>query len=1802
MSEHDERDEILDGNLERLLGSEQPRADVPAEARARMLGKLRAGRRPAAPQAAANDAGARRRRVGAVGVVVAIAAAILLAWVLGLGDRLIGASTVDNEIASHEHRELGAKAITLADGSRALLRSGTTLQELGPRHLRLVAGEVLLDVGEAVEPMLVETPEGRALVLGTRLLLRSDGTETLAAVFHGQAKLESEGAATELLLHAGEQALLRAKAAPERIAGRRLSFEIDWARELLAPDQTPEPVRRGNLIARVPRWTGQLGPSREWPLPMRELTVDVHIEDGQVRTTIDQTFFNHLQRDLEGVYQFPLPPNAAIARLAMYVDGQRMEAGVVERDRGRDIYEQIVHRRRDPALLEWLQGNLFQVRIFPLPGRTEKRILLSYTAALDELYGEGELRVPIPEIDLPVGKINYRIRVVGAGDRQLASRSHEFELRRDGEDLIAEYQATNHAIGADIVATLSAAATGIEHHRMVDAAGRRHHGVRVRPNLTAELEALGAASTQSPARDWVVLFDSSASRGPAELEAQRQFLHEFAAAIDGGDRMAVALFDSRVRWSDAELRSVADLDLAALDQLVARETRIGLGLTDLGLAIDEGVTRLTGATPPADDGRERIPTLLYLGDGLTQEPDVDALARRVAGPDQKVELVAVSFGQAYDEPALRRLAAAGGGHHVHVAEGDAVGWRALELLTTLATPRVLELEASLVDAQGEVIAAETTHASARSLADGEALELWTRLDAELPEPVAIELRGRAQLGDGSQSASDRAWVHRVELPTAADGARWLPRTWARAHVAALTEAGVEDNAAAITELGLAHFLVTPTTSLLVLENEAMYRNFAVHRPAEDSWAHYPAPDRIEVIREADRTEAGRGQYVTRDPIAILDANTGWNNRSVRTRGFGPMPSGSIGVSGLGLIGTGRGGGGSGGFGIGLGSSGLIGKGGGSGTGSGYGRGSGAGFGGRGIRRDLPDMSKSAKKSSRSQGEAGFISRNRAAATWTSNAQQGSLAQPTAGAFAGLDVPFASTIVTGASLHAEIVDNLWPGSVPWPTALQYSGDWRLNDLGELVPALFEEPFDLAREELLINGLDGTQGSVSDAAEQLIAQARAAQGNVRFAVPEGGTLDIDADGRFALTHTRWGMLAERVVYDGEQLHADYPQLGLSVVRAVGPTSPALLGEWLPWVVPPADHLARFYDVVQTGPRSLKLTIVGGSEDSPWLEVELDEQVRVIALRVRVGERVVSTTRFEWTDEGLVLDGGRTLKRVGAAQPIATRSQATQVQLPLPSPADLQLDLAAHQPGSPEWIALQQQRLAGTAALGQVAETATILSELAGQAGRVLPGELVLGGAALSQAPPTTRDAVLDAAEAGPIRDYVDAGLQATAGRIVALRKLADRTELVGTPVGFFASYRALLHEAERNPGEPGLRRLERFLEQYRHPTFALVATVQMTQHWWSKYERKAQAWLALAEQDNQWKYVALHQAGLAHYYRGHYQDAGELFERSLVEAEADATVPIVDWSVHWALTQSLGEAGWQLAWTRLRERVGKSQDPRLAIRFMMMAQQLGRPEDGQRVLDRLEPDSMDPQIGVGVFDTLVANGQMSEAKAILASLRERAGDSPEVLLRASTLAEQQGDLDDAAATLEQALLIVLEQQGLTLDELRVGFEHLFELRARQARPLTSTEQTVDAAIERALAVADRWRHEDPDNPRIDQLCAELLWSLERDEEAWRHLSSVIDRHAAEGEALAWVADTLERAGQLEQAERVWARTVAVEPTDAHNRLRRATNLLANRREAEARAALQEIVDGDWQPRFGWDVDRARTLLKSLDRAGE
>ncbi len=52
------------------------------------------------------------------------------------------------------------------------------------------------------------------------------------------------------------------------------------------------------------------------------------------------------------------------------------------------------------------------------------------------------------------------------------------------------------------------------------------------------------------------------------------------------------------------------------------------------------------------------------------------------------------------------------------------------------------------------------------------------------------------------------------------------------------------------------YVMTPFTSLLVLENEEMYTQYKVDRGRKDHWAMYPCPEKIEVVYEPEDGQPG----------------------------------------------------------------------------------------------------------------------------------------------------------------------------------------------------------------------------------------------------------------------------------------------------------------------------------------------------------------------------------------------------------------------------------------------------------------------------------------------------------------------------------------------------------------------------------------------------------------------------------------------------------------------------------------------------------------------------------------------------------------------------------------------------------------------------------------------------------------------------------------------------------------------------------------------------------------------------------
>src|SRR6266513_5704281 len=172
------------------------------------------------------------------------------------------------------------------------------------------------------------------------------------------------------------------------------------------------------------------------PLEVTQHQADVRINDQLAATSIEQEFYNPNAQRIEGTFLFPVPKGVQIKKFTMEIDGKPVEAELMAADKARGIYEDIVRKLRDPALLEYAGQDVFKVRIFPIEPRAKKRVSLSYSQLLKSDSGligftypfntEKVSAKPIPDVSLKVEVETKRPL------KSIYSPSHNVEIKRHG--------------------------------------------------------------------------------------------------------------------------------------------------------------------------------------------------------------------------------------------------------------------------------------------------------------------------------------------------------------------------------------------------------------------------------------------------------------------------------------------------------------------------------------------------------------------------------------------------------------------------------------------------------------------------------------------------------------------------------------------------------------------------------------------------------------------------------------------------------------------------------------------------------------------------------------------------------------------------------------------------------------------------------------------------------------------------------------------------------------------------------------------------------------------------------------------------------------------------------------------------------------------------------------------------------------------------------------------------------------------------------------------------------------------------
>jgi Ca-activated chloride channel family protein len=532
-----------------------------------------------------------------------------------------------------------------------------------------------------------------------------------------------------------------------------------------------------------------------------------------LRYEITETFVNRGSRVGEADFMFPLPKGAAFQDLKLEINGEMVAGETMNANQARQIYEEIVRRQRDPALLEWIGYGLLRARIFPIAPGEQKRVVVRFQTvapregdALRVDYFRGVRTSQREANQQPEGRMSFVLTypndpMYGRAYSPTHSLSEEYASEGSGDRSFASsYRGSTRRV------------------EIRDARGEVTLLIPVRRSISAAISLLATAPgnddgfaliTLSPPaiqpravpRDLTFVVDVSGSMSGEKIRQARAAGKQILSSLSPMDRFRLIDFSSDVRtFRDGFSAATRENIRAAeryLDELDAQ------GSTNISGALDEALSS------PIQSGR--LPIVLFLTDGqpTVGERDGSVIASNVAKQRGTRRVFTFGVGADLNVSLIEQLALEGRGTASFVRPDESVERAVGIVASRLTSPLVTDVR---VRADG--VRLRKMHPSgAVDIFAGEDLVLLTRYDGSGNAVVRFE---------GQTTNGPVSWSTRVYFPERSRENSFVARLWATQRVGYLSaekrkHGGSREIDDEIRDLGERFGIPTEFSSYLVVE-------------------------------------------------------------------------------------------------------------------------------------------------------------------------------------------------------------------------------------------------------------------------------------------------------------------------------------------------------------------------------------------------------------------------------------------------------------------------------------------------------------------------------------------------------------------------------------------------------------------------------------------------------------------------------------------------------------------------------------------------------------------------------------------------------------------------------------------------------------------------------------------------------------------------------------------------------------------------------------------------------------------------
>jgi Ca-activated chloride channel family protein len=421
--------------------------------------------------------------------------------------------------------------------------------------------------------------------------------------------------------------------------------------------------------------------------------VEMIVRDQVASVSIDQAFINHGRGVLEVEYLFPIPPGAAIDSMTLVVDGKEMPGKLMDAEEARRIYEGIVRRKKDPALMEYAGFGLYRTRAFPLEPGKPCKVLVHYSHICRKDRDVVEVFYPLNTekfSERKIAEVKVRVDIKGRADiTSVYSPTHDLRIERRGpRRVIATYLEKAALPTEDFQVFFREAdeqvgATFLTVHPRSDEDG--YFLLLVSPNPRA-------GRTRAVPKDVVVVLDHSGSMSGRKLRQAKEALRFILDNLNRKDRFNVIAYSSGVEPLFEKLVEVTKANRLDAEQW---SDRLGAtGGTNIHDALRTAMEQFDGKSRRA----RRPGYVIFLTDGLptvgnTKEADILRDTERANEAGARL----FAFGVGYDVNVrlLDKLVGGNNGRSDYVKPNEPVEQKITSLYAKIRNPVMTDLEVKL---------------------------------------------------------------------------------------------------------------------------------------------------------------------------------------------------------------------------------------------------------------------------------------------------------------------------------------------------------------------------------------------------------------------------------------------------------------------------------------------------------------------------------------------------------------------------------------------------------------------------------------------------------------------------------------------------------------------------------------------------------------------------------------------------------------------------------------------------------------------------------------------------------------------------------------------------------------------------------------------------------------------------------------------------------------------------------------------------------------------------------------------------